>query len=549
MKDINDVKIQIINAYNMRWINGFKKVFPQCVITDQPYIRPKPDVMLHMWFNENTVEFINSGFSNGIKQIVFIRRFEYYTSWIESVDWKKIDGVVMVNNFLAEGFKRRTGITPNIIYNAVNTEDWTYRERDHGKIIAMVGFVNQRKNLPLALQILEALPEGYELHVAGACQDPATWDYIVNLAPHLPNKRVKYDGQIENIDAWLEDKNYLLCTAISEGNPNNVLEAMAKGIKPVVHNWPGSDVQFKDYIFSTVPEAVEMMLPGASYNSEAYRSQVEFMYGHGNYNMIKQLILEVTGNKQHTAHRLDWAFEFHHDIDVFFLSYPKTGRTWIRLFLQMYLNQYFQERIALIGNLFYPVKTKKPKIFFTHTLLNYNPNGNSKTVLMIRDPRDMLVSSYFHNTRRSQTVPKDYPISQYIRDPASGIDLIFDWYHKALIKLSSRDWQLISYEHIHQDPETWFSVLLNNLKIPIDKALLTKCVESCNFENLQKGANSLVDHPEKYRYLQFDESDPESHKFRKGKVGGYKNYLGEEDIAYLNERARDNSPFPEWCEY
>jgi hypothetical protein len=37
-----------------------------------------------------------------------------------------------------------------------------------------------------------------------------------------------------------------LSTSLSEGNPNNVIEAMAKGIKPVVHAWPGAEDQFPE---------------------------------------------------------------------------------------------------------------------------------------------------------------------------------------------------------------------------------------------------------------------------------------------------------------
>ncbi len=45
------------------------------------------------------------------------------------------------------GFEARTGIRPLVIYNAVDPEAWTYRERGHGKKIAVVGFINQKKNL------------------------------------------------------------------------------------------------------------------------------------------------------------------------------------------------------------------------------------------------------------------------------------------------------------------------------------------------------------------------------------------------------------------
>jgi len=38
-------------------------------------------------------------------------------------------------------------------------------------------------------------------------------------------------------------------------------------------------------------------------------------------------------------------------------------------------------------------------------------------------------------------------------------------------------------------------------------------------------------------------SDPESFKVRKGKVGGYAEYLSKDDISWLSERLADLHPF------
>ena len=89
-------------------------------------------------------------------------------------------------------------------------------------------------------------------------------------------RKVYIYGQLEpeEMNLWLEDKNYLLSTAISEGCPNNVIEAMAKGIKPVIHNWPGAKEMFPDLVFDTILEAKDM-LSGYEYDSQNYRDRVE----------------------------------------------------------------------------------------------------------------------------------------------------------------------------------------------------------------------------------------------------------------------------------
>ena len=73
---------------------------------------------------------------------------------------------------------------------------------------------------------------------------------------------------------WWETVYYCLSTSLSEGNPNNVIEAMAKGIKPVIHNWPGAEDQFKPWLFSDVSDAAAQIL-SPQYESKAYRAWIE----------------------------------------------------------------------------------------------------------------------------------------------------------------------------------------------------------------------------------------------------------------------------------
>lgn len=294
------MKVQMISPFNMQWMKGYKKVFEEnhCEVS----IREKPkddssDVMIFHWCNGDTLKFIN-GQTKNCKYIVFIRRYEYYSNIIEKMAWHKVDKVVMVNDFLACGFKERTGITPEVIYNGVSVKDWRYKERGHGNKIAMVGYINQKKNIPLALQIMHELnnvsqmtKEEYELHLAGGIQCGATIDYLNVVARHL-RIRIYLNGQIDNINFWLEDKNYLLSTAISEGNPNNVIEAMAKGIKPIVHGWGGSKKQFGDCVFNSIEEAYKMIMPSSEYDSAEYRRIVEEKFGDSNYKKVFDVVMK-----------------------------------------------------------------------------------------------------------------------------------------------------------------------------------------------------------------------------------------------------------------
>jgi glycosyltransferase involved in cell wall biosynthesis len=281
--------MQIVNPLPMQWEGKMKETFPEATWTEKP--TRGDDTYLFCWCNEDTVHFINTE-PKFAKYIVYVRRYEMF-GFVNQVDWSKVDKVIMVNNCLANELHRAFGVEPEVLYNAIDDSKWSYRKRTHGKKIAMVGYINQKKNLPLAMQIMSLLPHDYELHLAGGIQDGATWMYLKNLADDMRVK-VRCYGQIphEDMDEWLEDKNYILSCAISEGCPNNVLEAMAKGIKPVIHNWPGAVEQFGDLVFNTVSEAA-LMIGSLSYDSEEYARMVEYKFGQKNYERLKEIVCKL----------------------------------------------------------------------------------------------------------------------------------------------------------------------------------------------------------------------------------------------------------------
>lgn len=350
-------------------------------------------------------------------------------------------------------------------------------------------------------------------------------------------------GHVGDIDLWLEDKNYLLCTAISEGCPNNVIEAMAKGIKPVVHNWPGSESLFRGYVFNTVDEAVDMMSPQSPYRSGAYHNFADVIYGKNIYNNVVQLVQEVTGGKPKTFHDLDWNVTIRSSKpDVYVVSYPKCGRTWLRLFFQLTIAKILDENFPIEANRIYPDESLHPSIEFTHSHINWDPD--KKTVFLIRNPKDILVSSYFHCQRRSKTVPMDMSLSEFIRSPGGGIDFIIEWRRKWERRFENCEQKpfLIEYESMHERPEETFSNLLNFIGITdFNQEDLDICIQASQFDEVKRNIKngklaSFFNNSssEMNRYQRLFKKDPESAKLRQGKVGGYKNYLSEEDIKYID---------------
>lgn len=249
----------------------------------------RPDLVIHGWASGATQPV------TGAKNVMFLRRYELFDGGLGKVNWKGVDHLICVNTWIADRVREifaENGVkTPvSVIYNGTDLNRWKYAERQPGKRIGMACHVHPKKNLPLALQIIGALPKGYELHIAGDIQDVCTAEYIAHVANSLDRDVFLY-GHVphEQLNAFWDRMDYCLSTSLSEGNPNNVIEAMAKGIKPVVHNWPGAEDQFPIHLrFDTVHQAVAA-IESDEYESAAYRNLAAEKFGLQNYARVVTL--------------------------------------------------------------------------------------------------------------------------------------------------------------------------------------------------------------------------------------------------------------------
>lgn len=268
------MRVALITPWDNAWVPYFKQSIETrghefAVVSSVEKLGEKPDVVIHGWTGQGPVIV-------GARNVMFLRRYELFGGGISKVRWDHIDALICVNSWIQEVVERTLRgnghKTPvHLVYNGTDPGRWRFKERASGNKVGMACHVHPKKNIPLALQILGALPEHYELHVAGAVQDGCTAEYLNHVAKSMRRRLYLYDHvPAEQLSFWWEQMNYCLSTSLSEGNPNNVIEAMAKGIKPVVHNWPGAEDQFPASLrFSTVEQAVaritEPLYDSASY--------------------------------------------------------------------------------------------------------------------------------------------------------------------------------------------------------------------------------------------------------------------------------------------
>ncbi|WP_143609921.1 MULTISPECIES: glycosyltransferase [unclassified Thermosipho (in: thermotogales)] len=169
-------------------------------------------------------------------------------------------------------------IDSKIIYNGIDLEKIPFMERSKGYNIAWVAHISHKKNPAMILQVIKKLTEidkHYKIHIAGDFQDSRYELYLKYMVEEMGLKNnVIFYGWVDDMEEWWRDKNYVLSTSIHEGHPYNIMEAMARGIKPVIHNFFGAkELYEKRWIFNDIEEACRIITEN-NYNSIYYRQYV-----------------------------------------------------------------------------------------------------------------------------------------------------------------------------------------------------------------------------------------------------------------------------------
>gem|GEM_PF-1592105 len=211
-----------------------------------------------------------------------LHSYEAFTDYISKVKWENVDKVIFVaehiRDFVVEQVKGLDKEKTVVIPNGIDIDRYSFKERKPGFNIAYVGYINYKKGPMLLLHTFKAIHDRdsrYKLYIAGKYQD---WRYFLYFRQMLKEMQLEnnvfFDGWQDNISEWLEDKSYIISTSVLEGNPVGIMEAMSRGIKPIIHNFVGCEKQFDKYSWNTIGECLDMLLTN-EYNSKEYREFIE----------------------------------------------------------------------------------------------------------------------------------------------------------------------------------------------------------------------------------------------------------------------------------
>ncbi len=243
--------------------------------------------------------------------------------------------------------------------------------------------------------------------------------------------------------------------------------------------------------------------------------------------------------------------------DVYVIGYPKVGNTWFQFMLRRALVDYFglpEERTWSVLFEEGPAAKGVPLVITTHHMPRYNEESyrrmvlqtqavaGRKLILLVREPKDTLVSLYMHN--RYRCVPPLYTgtLDEMVRSEVYGIEKYLKFYRAWCdARGAAASFLLVRYEDLKRDTAAVMREALAMVGMEgISPRQLSRVIEFGSFENMrrmeQQGQVPL-------ETLKRPEDDrPESFKTRRGIVGGYREHLSAETIAWIDRRTRQEMP-------
>lgn len=229
------------------------------------------------------------------------------------------------------------------------------------------------------------------------------------------------------------------------------------------------------------------------------------------------------------ARRLDRRIKLHL-CDAVVVSYPKSGRTWLRAMLTLYFARLYgtpEDLLIDFANL-HRIDRRVPRVFFSHEVdykgppdrvrIDRRPLAGKKLLFLVRDPRDVISSLYAHRVHRDRNWSG--PLEDFIAGGEGGLATALRYYRLWSDFLAGHsDALTVRYEDIHADPAAAFAGVLRHFGQPVDETALEVCVAETAFARLkEKEARSEF---RSGRLSARDPGNPQAAKVRRGIVGGF----------------------------
>jgi hypothetical protein len=253
----------------------------------------------------------------------------------------------------------------------------------------------------------------------------------------------------------------------------------------------------------------------------------------------------------------------HRNTDVYLISYPKCGRTWLRLMIGRAISQHFQlaeteDVLFLRSNRRYHPQVPRLMVIHDNRPMLRAPEElettkgryrGKKVIFLARDPRDVIVSSYFEmknrgrlfgdNPYEQRSATFNGSLQEFIQQRQGGFETLLTYYNIwAQNRRLPQDFLLVRYEDMRANPGAELRRVLDFLGLQsIPQATIDEAVSYASFENMRK--MEAEGRFQSGMLKPADQTDQESYKTRKGKTRGFVDHLSSGEIEDLNKRMKE----------
>jgi hypothetical protein len=226
--------------------------------------------------------------------------------------------------------------------------------------------------------------------------------------------------------------------------------------------------------------------------------------------------------------------------DVYLVSYPKSGNTWVRFILGNYMTSGkmdFSNGHLLMPDIhFNPEQIQhvpfSPRFIKSH--FPYRPEYRN-VVYIVRDGRDAAVSLYYFMIKMKQ-LDKETSFSTFLKDHFFVGNVPFgDWAEHILSWVNKKDSAnilIVKYEDLLSDSQMELQKILRFLKMEIDEEKLNIATQKASFDSMKK---SEIEHSAELKKLGHDSSEGTTGIVREGKKSSWKTMFSPQEEKQFNE--------------
>lgn len=217
--------------------------------------------------------------------------------------------------------------------------------------------------------------------------------------------------------------------------------------------------------------------------------------------------------------------------DVWVSTYPKSGTTWVLELVYLIENdcnfnkaksKLLEERTPFFEHPSVDFdllkKMESPRIFKTHLPVDILPNNalkDSKIVYVLRNPKDVTISSFEFNRNCTQS-KMNQNLQEYIESFKNGKLFYGPWWEHVDGYTSKPNIHVIHYEGLLKNTKDELRLLCKFLGKEMSDEKLDSIQEWCSFDSMKN--NPMVNHEWEKDCGVFN---PEANFYRKGQAGNW----------------------------